>query len=499
MPEYLKSAKAKLFFILVLALIIRLAGIASRPIWYDEAFSILLAEHGPSAILSGTLATDADSSSAEEHPPVSYFVLWVWMQIFGTSIPAARMLSILLSLGSIVFVYLIAEHLFNTTTAQAAALIASILPFQVHYAQEIRMYGLLAFWLALATLSFLKRKWILFSITAALAQYTHNLAAFYLIPLALTPIFQKDWKTLRHLTLAGFASIIIYLPWLIQLPGQVSKVTSNFWVERPGIEKVFTFLLLYLPHLPLQNSLLLLGLLFATLVIVLAVFQTILAKRNNIENSNSGVWLAYLSFSPFILLWSISQFLPIYVERALLPSHLIFCVWLGWAFTQTKLPKLIQNVVFGLITIAACIGLYQNVFYNGFPYGPYKAINESIKSRLEAGDIVIHSSKLSYLPAFYFDQNIPQGYIADPVGSNVDTLSPSTQEILNLKSYENIEEATVDASKVWFVIYQTSIDEYTLAGRSTHAHLEYLNTNFILLSIETFDDVRVYIYTRNKP
>ena len=103
MFNYLKSPKTKIVLILIFAFIIRLAGIASRPIWYDEAFSILLSEQGPSAILSGTLSTDADSSAAEEHPPAYYFTLWVWMQVFGKSIIAARMLSILVSLGSIVY------------------------------------------------------------------------------------------------------------------------------------------------------------------------------------------------------------------------------------------------------------------------------------------------------------------------------------------------------------------------------------------------------------
>ena len=361
------------------------------------------------------------------------------------------------------------------------------------------MYGLLAFWLCLATLAFLKRQWILFSISAALAQYTHNLAAFYLIPLALTPIFQRDWKTLRNLTVAGFASIIIYSPWLIQLPAQISKVTTNFWVERPGIEKLFTFMLLFLPHVPLPKNMLLSGLLFATLIMVLAVFQTIQAKRNDLEKTNNGIWLAYLSFAPFILLWLISQFWPIYVERALLPSHLMFCIWLAWAFTQTKLPRPIQSVIFILIIITAGMGLYQHITYQGFPYGPFKALNESIQNRMEPGDAIIHSSKLSYLPSFYYDQNLAQGFIIDPPGSNVDTLSPATRDILKLNSYESIEKASASASRVWFIIYQNSIDEYVLTGHKTHSHLEYLDNHFKLKSIESWGNVRLYLYSRDTP
>ncbi|WKZ34542.1 MAG: glycosyltransferase family 39 protein [Anaerolineales bacterium] len=201
--------KTKLILVFLLALTLRLAGVASRPIWYDETFSILFAEQGPAAVLSGTLTPDADSATAEEHPPAFYFTLWAWIQVFGNSLISVRILPILLSLGIVLFIYVIASRLFEPPTALIAAFLAAILPFQIHYGQEIRMYVLLTFWLCLATYAFLKRQWILFSIAAALAQYTHNLAAFYLLPLALSPVFERDWKTLRSLIWAGLAAITI--------------------------------------------------------------------------------------------------------------------------------------------------------------------------------------------------------------------------------------------------------------------------------------------------
>ena len=488
------SSKTKLILVLTLALFLRLVGIASHPIWYDEAFSILLSEQGPSAILSGTLATETDTSAAEEHPPAYYFALWGWMQLFGDSLVSVRLLSIAFSLGIVFLLYLIASHLFNEQTALVSAFLAAVLPFQIHYGVELRMYVLLAFWLTLATFAFLKRQWILFSLAAALAQYTHNLAAFYLIPLALTPIFQRDWKTLRSLTLAGFAAIVLYFPWLIQLPAQVSKVTSNFWIEKPGIEKLFTLFLMYVPHLPLPNSLLMAGLLLATLIIALAAFQTYRAQKEKTEQAKSGLWLAYLSFTPPLLLWLVSQIYPLYVERALLPSHAIFCIWLAWAFMRTKLPRLIQGFAFALILASAGMGIYQHISYKGFPYVS-SALTQSIENKLEEGGVVIHSSKLSYLPSLYYDLSLPQSFIADPVNSSVDTLSPATQKILNLKSSENVENGTANATRVWFIVYQQSLDEYTQAGQ-VHPHLEYLNQHFELESVEDWGDVRIYLYKK---
>lgn len=484
------SINKKLILILALAIFLRMLGISSRPIWYDEAFSILLSEQGPSAILSGTLTSDTDSSASEEHPPAYYFALWGWMQLLGDSLPVVRTLSIAFSLGIILLIYFIARHLFTEQAALSAAFLSAILPFQIHYGVEIRMYVLLAFWLTLATFAFLKRWWILFSIAAALAQYTHNLAAFYLIPLALTPIFQREWKTLRNLILAGLAAIVLYIPWLIQLPAQFSKVTSSFWIEKPGVERLLTLFLMYLPHLPIPNSMLMAGLLIATLIIVLAAFQTFRARNAN------GAWLAFLSFTPPLLLWLVSQVYPLYVERALLPSHAIFCIWLGWAFTQTKLPNLVQYFVACLIFAIAGMGIFQHLTYNGFPYGPFDELNKSLEERIQDGDIIVHSSKLTYLPAFYFDPSHPQVFIVDPPGSNVDTLAPATQEVLNLRGFESIEQAAEGSGQIWLVIFQNSIDEYVAVGQTTHPHVQYLYEYFKLQDEESWGDILLLRYSK---
>ncbi|MBV5350101.1 hypothetical protein JZU71_02775, partial [bacterium] len=124
------------------------------------------------------------------------------------------------------------------------------------------------------------------------------------------------------------------------------------------------------------------GLLLATLVIALAAFQTYRAQ------SASGPWLAYLSFTPPLLLWLVSQISPMYVERALLPSHAIFCIWLAWAFTQTKFPRPIQGFALVLILASAGMGIFQHVSYKDFPYVS-PALTQNIENKLEEGDVIV--------------------------------------------------------------------------------------------------------------
>src|SRR5215510_7180891 len=171
MPE--RPLNRRTASILALALVVRLLGIASRPIWYDEAFAILFSQKGPSAMLYGTLAPTG-AGSADIHPLGYYTLLWLWMKIFGDSLIAVRFLSILAGVVSVYLIYLIAlEALSNIRSAQLSMLLAALAPFPIHYAQEIRMYSFLSMWLLLATYSYQRgsksgnwRWWTLFSISA---------------------------------------------------------------------------------------------------------------------------------------------------------------------------------------------------------------------------------------------------------------------------------------------------------------------------------------------
>lgn len=496
------GSKTKLALILFFAILVRLLGVFSRPIWYDEAFSMLFASTSPSQMIYGTL-TLGSTGSADIHPLGYYFLLWAWMQIFGQSVFAARMLSIVINIFSLIIIYEIAKHLFDKKIGLISVCMASILAFQVHYGQEIRMYALLELLLLLATFSFLKGGtghwtwWLIFGISSALAQFTHNLAAFYLLPLALLPLFRKEYKTFRAVFFAGLFAILLYLPWLIHLPSQLSKVNAAYWVEKPGIEKIFTFVLLFLPHLPIPNGLLFPALLIAMFVMTFVLVETFKARRVNQYSSHMANWLMYLALAPAVLLWLVSQFVPVYIERVLLPSHAIFCIWLAWILCQQSIRRPISLMITSLVIIASGIGIYQHLTYDDFPYGPYDSLANEMAKSTEGNYMIVHSNKLSYLPMLYFNPTLNQVYISDPPGSKVDTLAPATREVLNLNAINSVEELDLRAAYIRYIIYQNSIDEYTRRGFQTHPDIEYLNAHYRLESVEKRGDLWLYSYTED--
>jgi len=499
MPE--SYFNRKVLFILILALLVRLIGITSRPIWYDEAFSILFSEKGLGAMLYGTLAPTG-IGSADIHPLGYYTLLWLWMKVFGNSLVAARSLSIIAGVVSIYLIYLIAlKATSDSGMAHLSMLFAAMAPFQVHYAQEIRMYAFLTMWLLLATYAYQRgvregnwKWWAIFSISAALAQYSHNLAAFYLVPLALLTLLQKNWSAFRAMILAGVGALLLYGPWLVQLPAQFSKVQNAYWVERPDVSKLFTLLIVYLANTPIPPQWIVGVLAIVLGITVIGVLQTVMTMRR--AAARDGLWLLYLAFVPALLLFFFSQWRPVYIERALLPSGAIFCIWLAWVVTKTNLPRTAQFGILGLVAIGAALGLYQHLTYQDFPYGPFEELDLSLRQRLNAQSVIVHSNKLTMLPAMLFDRDLPQSFIGDEPGSPADTLAEPTQQVLNIRAQDDIEAAIGDAQQVWYIIYERSIAEYKARGNSTHPDLEFLEGRYNQQHVENWDGIQVFYFTQ---
>ena len=87
-----RTAGLLLGFELALGLVLRLVGAGTRPIWYDDAFSVLLSRGNFASIVRGT--------AADTMPPLYYFLLHLWMTL-TSSIAGWRLLGALLGAATI--------------------------------------------------------------------------------------------------------------------------------------------------------------------------------------------------------------------------------------------------------------------------------------------------------------------------------------------------------------------------------------------------------------
>lgn len=485
---------------IALALVVRLLGIAARPIWYDEAFAILFSEKGPAAMVRGTL-TVTGTAAADVHPLGYYTLLWMWMRAFGESLVAVRSLSILAGLALVAVILLLGRSLFKPGTAVAAGLLAALAPFQVHYAQEIRMYAFLCLWLLLATYAYWRAlrssgwAWVIgFGIFAALAQYTQNLAAFYLVCLALWPLLTRNWKGLRVALLGGALAVLMYLPWLVHLPSQLAKVQQNYWVLRPDLARLFVLPVIFVVNVPVPNTWLPLALFIGLSIVVIGLYGTVRAVQQRSPSLQAGLCMLYLAFAPAALMFLVSQWNPVYLERALLPSGAIFCIWLAWSMLETQKLSLLHLLSLALIVAGFALGLYEHLTNTAGLYAPFQAMTQDLERRRAPGDVIIHSNKLSMLPSVYFDRALPQSYIADPVGTASDTLALATQESLGLLAQPDIQTAAAGASRVWFIIFDDANRAYIAQGLPGSPQLTWLMERYSEVEERSWDGLRVYLF-----
>jgi uncharacterized membrane protein len=107
-----KNTKLILLALIALVLAVRIPSLGSRPLWYDEAISILLSRTGPKAMLQGTLGL-ADGTAANVHPLLYFTLLWGWMLLFGQKVIVVRFLSVLIHLALLIVLWYLAQEMFG--------------------------------------------------------------------------------------------------------------------------------------------------------------------------------------------------------------------------------------------------------------------------------------------------------------------------------------------------------------------------------------------------
>lgn len=232
-----------LFGIVALALGLRLINLAGRTLWYDEAFAVLFAEKGWDAMVDGTL-TEVGGGAADVHPLLYYMSLNTWMQVFGEDPAAVRLYSVLVGVATVYAVFLLARDWFGDQTGLAAALITAVAPFHVQYSQEARMYALLGLILTLATWVYWRAwqrgpwgYWLAFGVLAGVGMYVQQLAGMFLVALGLLPFLARDRARIVKTGLAALLALVIYLPWMLNLPDQLGKL-RQYWVRKPSVLQI---------------------------------------------------------------------------------------------------------------------------------------------------------------------------------------------------------------------------------------------------------------------
>jgi mannosyltransferase len=230
--------------LVALALLLRTREIGIG-FWIDEGLSVGISDR-PFGDIPDALRKDGS-------PPLYYLLLHLWMKAAGTSEEATRWLSLLCALVAVPVAWWAARALFDTRTAWMAAVLAATSPFLTQYAQEARMYALVALLALVASAAYARaialggsvrerRPWAIgYAVVLAAMLYTHNWALFFGAACGAVWLFlvtRSRGPERRELLVAGAigfgGALALYLPWIPVTLYQAAH-TGAPWSESPTV------------------------------------------------------------------------------------------------------------------------------------------------------------------------------------------------------------------------------------------------------------------------
>jgi 4-amino-4-deoxy-L-arabinose transferase-like glycosyltransferase len=287
----------------------------SGQFWMDEAITTGISSHSLGAI-PGILRHDGN-------PPLFYLLLHGWMSMFGSSEAATHSLSLLFGLLSVPVGMWAGWSLFGRRAGVMAAVLFAFNAWLTYYAQETRMYELMALLGIIATAAFIhafvyRRRGYLVLFAGAMAAmlYTHSWGVFFFVGalVALVPAYvvSDDRRALvRDALMAFVAAGILYLPWVPNLLYQAAH-TAAPWSRPPRFGT------------PVLISRQVLGgdrvtlVLFSACVVGLWGLFTRGMRRSR---EATALWsLIALTIATLVVAWISSQANPAYVPRYFAPA-----------------------------------------------------------------------------------------------------------------------------------------------------------------------------------
>jgi len=425
-------------------------------LWGDEAFSAVLSQNSISRII--------DVSARDTYPPLYNIVENIWFNLFGSSEVAIRLLSFLFFSLAIFFVYKIGSFLWNKKVGLFAALLSFLNPFFFIYAFEGRMYSIMALGVAASMYFFLKRNWVGYVLATAWALYSHHFAIFAIAVQGVWFLYEYLFGK-REIAIKMFKSFIaigiLYLPWLIPLYNQVTRVGGGFWLGTPTLKDFGGVVNEYLGN-GIKHNL--------ALPALYTVYLALITRRW-IKSLQKSIFLVSWFLLPIAFAWLVSQkFQSIFFNR-----YLLYVIPGAMLILASNWRKPVSNV---LITVILALFVIIDLNYFTHPTKrPFQELASFVKETRQEEDLLINwnssahhlwESKYYQIPASIY---VPEGELPFYVGTaqmvdedilreipktakRIGVITSGSVDEIDLPNYTEDEAASFGELK--FVWYQKS-------------------------------------------
>lgn len=382
-----------------------------QSVWFDEGYSIILAQHSIPELLALT-AVDA-------HPPLFYILLKLWGSIFGWSEFALRSFPAILSSLVVGGMFLVVKKLFTTRVALVVLPFTVVAPFVLRYGYEIRMYSLALLIGVLATLVLVyasERKksklWILYSGLVALGMLTLYMSLAIWLAHAVWLFAnwkKKSWKTFLKQPwvqsyIGAIALFAFYIPTVIYqlthsaLPGIGKEVTLTVLANIAGLVAVYT------PEYKL-DGLMSLGIIGVT---ALSVYLLLVAHLKMPKTQKSALWLMIILVTvPLFFFAIVAMLKPIFITRYI--AHVSVYIYalvglavaLGWRYGKRYVAIILAIIALSVSTF----GVFQlqsigNFIFERSQYPMSRQIRSDINC--DKDTVIVSDDPYTYIDNRYY-------------------------------------------------------------------------------------------------
>ncbi|GIW09614.1 MAG: hypothetical protein KatS3mg061_0671 [Dehalococcoidia bacterium] len=393
------SRRWSLLATLVLAALLRFWDLAGNSLWYDEGFSAFLASEPVPELVAHT--------ARDIHPPLYYLLLHGWTRLAGRSDFSLAFFSLAFGLLGVALVAALARRWFGERAALLAALLAATSPFQVWYAQEVRMYTLAAF-LALLTLAAAVRgapaDWWRFALAAALGLYVLYYSAFLLLALNL---FVAGWFlvsrrlpgkwSMRRWLAAQLLIGVLYLPWLPIAFRQAIAPAVPPWREATPFAVLASesFRVLTLGQVPDPA--------LPALIVAAGLLALALGRATRPQEREPVLLCAWAVAGPIVLIAVASLLTPLYHPRYLFPFSLPFLVLLGAGLARlSEVSRVLATLAAALLLLGFASA--SAAYHTDDRVAPddYRSAVSFLAERWQPGDAILINAGYVYAPFVHY-------------------------------------------------------------------------------------------------
>ncbi|AZF46437.1 glycosyltransferase family 39 protein [Pseudomonas sp. R2-7-07] len=462
------SANTMLFFLWVAVLVIgvwtRFHDIDKSGIWIDEAFSLLLSAKSPAEIFFHT--------TRDVHPPLYYWMLHGWIHLFGESVHAARVLSAIFGVLSVVLAMWLIRLLSSRRAMLLGGLLIALLPIAVRYSQEIRMYAFLATLMLSATIALVywlensrsRRPLILYCLLMVGGLYTHYftvVCAFahwlYLALLLRTQREERRYLMRPAWWVANIVISIMFIPWLPSFIKQLRY--SNFnWIPPLKTEDVVGVFWRFLSY---SDGTEYSSVFFYGLPVILFMISVAIVVKGEGQRDKL-LLLVTFAWVPIALVAVVSLFKPLLIDRYLLFAAMAYpmtvAVLLDMLLVRCKVAFVILLGMMFFLEGRGLSVVYAKEPSNLYEFNQFNVLANTVNSSYQPGDGVLVLDFFIYLPMVYYfkSDTLPMYYAprnsdgtsGRPDGYQTSTLSSEKADQIYV---EKLGALTTASGRVWLI------------------------------------------------